>query len=176
MDLVQMLANAVNNVTAVGIQLIIAMGAVGGLIMLVLHFGNIASRARRGQVQDGPGKIMLIILICGCVIALHQVMNATSRQMALGDVTFGAIAYVSEGKYGPAAVAINAGLTLLQWIGVIYAYQGLLRLRRSTKDGHTGLSAGDDVASGAKRIIIGTLLAVNPRVLDALQNTINFHW
>ncbi|EKN6179212.1 TraQ, partial [Yersinia enterocolitica] len=52
MDLVQMLANAVNNVTAVGIQLIIAMGAVGGLVMLVMHFGNIASRARRGQVQD----------------------------------------------------------------------------------------------------------------------------
>ena len=176
MDLVQMLANAVNNVTAVGIQLVLALGAVGGRVMLALHFGNIASKARRGQVQDGAGKILSVVLVCGCIIALHQVMNATSQQMALGNVTFGAIAYVSEGKYGPAAVAINAGLTLLQWVGVIYALQGLLRLRRSQKDGHTGLSAGEDVSSGVKRIIVGTMLAVSPRVLDALQNTLNIHW
>jgi len=49
-------------------------------------------------------------------------------------------------------------------------------LRRSQKDGHTGLSAGEDVSSGVKRIIVGTMLAVSPRVLDALQNTLNIHW
>jgi hypothetical protein len=171
-----MLANAVNNVTAVGIQLVLALGLIVGIVMLLSHFGSIAGKARRGQVQDSGGKILTGILLCGCVIALHSVMNATSHQMALGDVTFGAIAYVSEGKYGPAAVAINAGLTLLQWVGVIYAYQGLLRLRRAQQDGHTGLSSGEDVSSGAKRLIIGTLLATNPRVLDAIQNTLNIHW
>jgi hypothetical protein len=176
MDLVQMLANAVNNVSAVGIKLILALALVGGLVMLMSHFGNIASRARRGQVQDGAGKILVVMLICCCVISLHSVMNATSNQMALGDVTFEAISYVSEGQYGPAAVAINAGLTLLQWVGVIYCYMGLLRIRRSQKDGHTGLSAGDDVMKGAKQLIVGTMLAVNPQVLAALQNTLNIHW
>ncbi|MDE9528374.1 conjugal transfer protein TraQ, partial [Xenorhabdus bovienii] len=69
-----------------------------------------------------------------------------------------------------------AVLTLLQWVGIIYAYQGLLRLRRSLKDGHTSLSAGDDVYSGITRVIIGTMLAVNPRLIDTIQNTIKFHW
>ncbi len=161
MDLVQMLANAVNNVTDVGIRLVLAIGLVGGLVMMAMHLSSIAGKARRGQVQDGAGKIVTVVVMCGATIALHQVMNATSNQMALGSVTFGAIAYVSEGKYGPAATAINATLTLLQLVGVIYALQGLLRLRRSQKDGHTGLSAGDDVVSGAKRLIIGTMLVIS---------------
>ncbi|PQQ37246.1 TraQ [Photorhabdus luminescens] len=176
MDLVQMIANAINNLSQVGIQLILALGAIVGLTILIGHFSNIASRARRGQLQDGPGKIVGVILLCGCLIALHNVMSATSNQMALGDITFGAIAYVSEGKYGPAAVAINAILTLLQWVGTIYAYQGLLRLRRSQKDGHTGLSAGNDISSGIKRLVIGAMLASNPQLINAIQNTIKIHW
>ncbi|PHM37630.1 hypothetical protein Xmau_03848 [Xenorhabdus mauleonii] len=176
MDLVQIIANAINNISQAGIKLMLILGVMSGLIILMGHFANIASRARRGQLQDGPGKIVGVILIGGCLITLHSVMNATSNQMALGDITFGAIAYVSEGKYGPAAVAINAVLTLLQWVGVIYAYQGGLRLRRSLKDGHTSLSAGDDVYSGITRLIIGALLAANPRLIDLIQNTIKLHW
>ncbi len=38
MDLVQMLANAVNNVTDVGIRLVLAIGLVGGLVMMAMHF------------------------------------------------------------------------------------------------------------------------------------------
>ncbi|WP_426575582.1 conjugal transfer protein TraQ (plasmid) [Xenorhabdus stockiae] len=176
MDLIQMIANAINSITQVGIELILSLSAITGLIMLIGHFSSIANKSKRGQLQDSTGKIIGVILICVCLITLHSIMNATSNQMALGDVTFGAIAYVSEGKFGPAAVAINAILTLLQWIGVIYVYQGLLRFRRSQKDGHTGLSAGDDISSGIKRLTIGTMLACNPRLIDVIQNTIKFHW
>ncbi|PVK29579.1 TraQ [Salmonella enterica subsp. enterica serovar Give] len=71
---------------------------------------------------------------------------------------------------------VNAGLTALQSIGWIFALNGLLRLRRSQKDGHTGLTRGDDISSGIKRFICGVLLVCNPSVLSALQNTINIHW
>ncbi|ECJ2318352.1 hypothetical protein FNH64_19585 [Salmonella enterica subsp. diarizonae] len=81
-----------------------------------------------------------------------------------------------EARYGPAAVAVNAGLTVLQTVGWVYVLNGLLRLRRSQKDGHTGLTRGDDISSGIKRFICGVLLICNPAVLNALQNTINIHW
>lgn len=176
MDLVQMLARAFNNIAAVGIKLVLALALLGGIVGLIMHFGNVASRARRGQVQDGPGKIITVILLCGMLFSLHSVMTASSHQLGLGDVTFGAIAYVSEGRYGPSALAINAVLTFLQLVGVCYALSGLTRFKRALKDGQTSLSAGDDVASGAKKLIAGTLLACNPQVLDALQNTIGLHW
>lgn len=176
MDLIQMLANAANNIASAGIELLLVLGSVGGLALLVFYFGNLASQAKRGQVKDGAGKFVAVILLCCCLITLHSVMNATSHQLALGDVTFGAITYVSEGTYGPGAVAINAGLTLLQALGACYALTGVSRLRRSLKDGHTGLSAGDDISGGVKRLICGVMLACNPQLLTALQNTLHIHW
>ena len=176
MDLVQMLANAVQNVTAVGIRLVLALSLVGGIVGLMTHFGRFFGRARRGQMQEGPGKILTVVLLCGAVMSLHSVMTATSHQMGLGEVTFGAIAYVSEGQYGPAAVAVNAVLTLLQLVGVSFALGGLLRFVRASKDGHTALSAGDDVTTGAKKLIAGVMLACNPQLLDAVQNTLKIHW
>lgn len=176
MDLVQMLANAANNIASAGTDLVLTLSGVGGLALLVFYFSNVASQARRGQVKDGAGKFVAVILMCCCLITLHSVMNSASHQMALGDVTFGAITYLSEGKYGPAAVAVNACLTLLQALGACFALSGLGRLRRSLKDGHTGLSAGEDISGGVKRLICGVMLACNPQLLDALQNTLNIHW
>lgn len=176
MDLIQLFANAVNNVTAVGIKLVIALGSIGGLVMLMFYLGNVAHKNKRGQHIDGPGKFWAIILLCCCVISLTNVMNKTAHQMGLNDVQFGAIAYVSQAKYGEAAIAANAALTLCQLIGAAFALKGLSRLRRSLKDGHTGLSAGEDISSGVKHLICGVLLIDGPQVLDILQNTLQVHW
>ncbi|EDZ4533292.1 conjugal transfer protein TraQ [Salmonella enterica] len=138
--------------------------------------GRQAGRTRRGQRTDSGGTFLAVLLLTCCIISLESVVNAGSNQFALGAVTFDAISYVPEARYGPAAVAVNAGLTALQSIGWIFALNGLLRLRRSQKDGHTGLTRGDDISSGIKRFICGVLLVCNPSVLSALQNTINIHW
>ncbi|EBV4847398.1 TPA: conjugal transfer protein TraQ [Salmonella enterica] len=176
MDFVQMLANAANNLSAISTQLILAIAGVGGIALIILYLSGQAGRTRRGQQTDSAGTFFAVLLLGCCIISIQSVVNAGSNQFALGAVTFDAISYVPEARYGPAAVAVNAGLTVLQTVGWVYVLNGLLRLRRSQKDGHTGLTRGDDISSGIKRFICGVLLICNPAVLNALQNTINIHW
>ncbi|EGN1342977.1 conjugal transfer protein TraQ [Salmonella enterica] len=176
MDFVQMLANAANNLSAISTQLILAIAGVGGIGLIILYLSGQAGRTRRGQQTDSAGTFLAVLLLGCCIISIQSVVNAGSNQFALGAVTYDAISYVPEARYGPAAVAVNAGLTVLQTVGWVYVLNGLLRLRRSQKDGHTGLTRGDDISSGIKRFICGVLLICNPAVLNALQNTINIHW
>lgn len=176
MDFVQMLANAANNLSAISTQLVLAIAGVGGIALIILYLAGQAGRTRRGQQTDSAGTFLAVLLLGCCIISIQSVVNAGSNQFALGAVTYDAISYVPEARYGPAAVAVNAGLTVLQTVGWVYVLNGLLRLRRSQKDGHTGLTRGDDISSGIKRFICGVLLICNPAVLNALQNTINIHW
>lgn len=176
MDFAQMLANAANNLSAISTQLVLAIAGVGGIALIILYLSGQAGRTRRGQQTDSAGTFLAVLLLGCCIISIQSVVNAGSNQFALGAVTYDAISYVPEARYGPAAVAVNAGLTVLQTVGWVYVLNGLLRLRRSQKDGHTGLTRGDDISSGIKRFICGVLLICNPAVLNALQNTINFHW
>lgn len=176
MDFVQMLANAANNLSAISTQLVLAIAGVGGTALIILYLSGQAGRTRRGQQTDSAGTFLAVLLLGCCIISIQSVVNAGSNQFALGAVTYDAISYVPEARYGPAAVAVNAGLTVLQTVGWVYVLNGLLRLRRSQKDGHTGLTRGDDISSGIKRFICGVLLICNPAVLNALQNTINIHW
>ncbi|HGF8654936.1 TPA: conjugal transfer protein TraQ [Salmonella enterica subsp. enterica] len=176
MDFVQMLANAANNLSAISTQLVLAIAGVGGIALIILYLSGQAGRTRRGQQTDSAGTFLAVLLLGCCIISIQSVVNAGSNQFALGEVTYDAISYVPEARYGPAAVAVNAGLTVLQTVGWVYVLNGLLRLRRSQKDGHTGLTRGDDISSGIKRFICGVLLICNPAVLNALQNTINIHW
>ncbi|ECO3308324.1 TraQ [Salmonella enterica subsp. enterica] len=176
MDFVQMLANAANNLSAISTQLVLAIAGVGGIALIILYLSEQAGRTRRGQQTDSAGTFLAVLLLGCCIISIQSVVNAGSNQFALGAVTYDAISYVPEARYGPAAVAVNAGLTVLQTVGWVYVLNGLLRLRRSQKDGHTGLTRGDDISSGIKRFICGVLLICNPAVLNALQNTINIHW
>ncbi|EPO6253738.1 conjugal transfer protein TraQ [Salmonella enterica subsp. enterica serovar Bareilly] len=176
MDFVQMLANAANNLSAISTQLVLAIAGVGGIALIILYLSGQAGRTRRGQQTDSAGTFLAVLLLGCCIISIQSVVNAGSNQFALGAITYDAISYVPEARYGPAAVAVNAGLTVLQTVGWVYVLNGLLRLRRSQKDGHTGLTRGDDISSGIKRFICGVLLICNPAVLNALQNTINIHW
>ncbi|EBL6617580.1 conjugal transfer protein TraQ [Salmonella enterica] len=176
MDFVQMLANAANNLSAISTQLVLAIAGVGGIALIIQYLSGQAGRTRRGQQTDSAGTFLAVLLLGCCIISIQSVVNAGSNQFALGAVTYDAISYVPEARYGPAAVAVNAGLTVLQTVGWVYVLNGLLRLRRSQKDGHTGLTRGDDISSGIKRFICGVLLICNPAVLNALQNTINIHW
>lgn len=176
MDLIQLFANAVNNVTAAGIKLVIALGSVGGLAMMALYLGNVAHKNKRGQHIDGPAKFWATIMLCCCIISLVNVINKGAHQMGLNDVQFGAIAYVSPAKYGESAIAFNAALTLCQLIGIAYVLKGLSRLRRSLKDGHTGLSAGEDISNGVKHFFCGVILVDGTNFLDILQNTLQIHW
>lgn len=176
MDFVQMLADAANNLSAISTQLVLAIAGVGGIALIILYLSGQAGRTRRGQQTDSAGTFLAVLLLGCCIISIQNVVNAGSNQFALGAVTYDAISYVPEARYGPAAVAVNAGLTVLQTVGWVYVLNGLLRLRRSQKDGHTGLTRGDDISSGIKRFICGVLLICNPAVLNALQNTINIHW
>lgn len=176
MDFVQMLANVANNLSAISTQLVMAIACVGGIALIILYLSGQAGRTRRGQQTDSAGTFLAVLLLGCCIISIQSIVNAGSNQFALGAVTYDAISYVPEDKYGPAAVAVNAGLTVLQTVGWVYVLNGLLRLRRSQKDGHTGLTRGDDISSGIKRFICGVLLICNPAVLNAIQNTINIHW
>nr|UVN18245.1 hypothetical protein pPsy0462b_00100 [Pseudomonas syringae] len=55
-------------------------------------------------------------------------------------------------------------------LGVWFALQGMLSWKRSFKDGHTGLSASQDVSSGTLKFILGVFCVCSPYLLSALQS------
>ncbi|AHK22096.1 conjugal transfer protein TraQ (plasmid) [Yersinia similis] len=176
-DLIQMLVNLANNLTQSGIKFIMALALIMGIVSAILYLVRVTRPKNHMTGSDTSlGKIVAFLILCGGLIALKQMMNATAHQLGFGDVTFDAITYASTAKYGAAAEAINAVLTLLQVVGAIYFYQGVQRIKRSLIDGHTGLSAGEDVSTGVVKALIGILLLCNPYFLSALQNTVKIAW
>ena len=176
MDLLQMLVNVASDINQAGVNLVITLagvtGVLGAMVYLMKHARPQTHRGTDGQ----GGKLIAAILLCSCLVALKQVMNASAHQLGFGDVSFDAVAYVSTSTFGEGADAVNAVLTLVRLYGAVCFFRGLLRIRRALMDGHTGLSASDDVTAGINKVLLGTLLTCVTELLDAIQNTLQIHF
>lgn len=172
LDGIQMLSNLASGLQSTFISLALTLGSLCG----VLGAGGFLARqswlARKapGQSTSG-GAVVAWILLCGCLVGLDQIIGAGARQVGW-QVSFDAISYVDQGTFGQGAVAANALLSLLRMIGVWFVLSGVLMWRRSRKDGHSGLTAGNDVSNGTVKFIIGVMFVCNPYLLDALQKTL----
>ncbi|MFO6428311.1 conjugal transfer protein TraQ [Escherichia coli] len=131
---------------------VLAIASVGGIAIVILYLSGVAAAARRCAAPDSGGTFLAVLLLACCVIALESVVNAGGNQLGFGSVSFDEIAYVPEARYGPAAVAVNAGLTALRTLGWCFVLNGLLQYRRSQKDGHTGLSGETTSGPGPKSL------------------------
>ncbi|WP_342656089.1 conjugal transfer protein TraQ (plasmid) [Pantoea sp. RSPAM1] len=174
-DAIQMLANLASGLHSAFIALALTLGSLFG----VLGAGGFLARqswlARKAPGQSASGgDVLAWILLCCCLVGLDQLIGAGARQVGW-QVSFDAISYVDQGTFGQGAVAANALLTLLSMIGVWFALSGVLQIRRSKKDGHTGLTAGNDVNQGVIKFIIGVMFVCNPYLLDAIQKTLGLH-
>ncbi|MDY7563410.1 MULTISPECIES: conjugal transfer protein TraQ [unclassified Pseudomonas] len=172
-DAIQMLVNLSGNLNSVFVKLGFTLGtlfAVVGAVTYLVHHAS-TSRKAPGQSQ-GSGKVIAWILLCGGLAGLDQMIQAGARQLGWQGATFDAISYVDVGTFGVAADAANAVLTLVRMLGVFFALQGMLTWRRSLKDGHTGLSASQDVSTGTLKFVLGVFCVCNPYLLDALQKSL----
>lgn len=171
-DAITALVNLSRGLHNSGIALVIALGVLCGVFGAIHVLSTESRLARQVPGHNGAAKVYVALLVCGMLTALTQVINATAREFGSSGTTFDQIAYISDASFGVAAQAANAMLTLVQTLGVVYALMGILCFRRAMKDGHTGLSAGEDVSSGFVRLIVGVLAACNPWLLDALQHSL----
>ncbi|WP_330113620.1 conjugal transfer protein TraQ (plasmid) [Serratia marcescens] len=172
-DAIQLLVNLAHNVqgafTRLGFTLAMLFAVVGAITFLAHHAS--ASRKSPGQAAGG-GKVIAWLLLCGGLAGLDQMIGAAARQVGWQGAIFDAISYVDVGTFGVAADAANAMLTLIRVFGVYIALQGMLTWRRSLKDGHTGLSASQDVSTGSLKFTLGIMMVCSPYLLDALQNSL----
>ncbi|MEN3262519.1 conjugal transfer protein TraQ [Sodalis endosymbiont of Spalangia cameroni] len=172
-DALTLLVNVAHNVqgafTRLGFALALLCGVVGAVSYLVHH----ASLARKAHVAGaGGGRVVAWLLLCGGLAGLDQMMGAAARQFGWQGATFEAISYVDVGSFGVAAEAANALLSLIRVFGIYVALQGMLRWRRSLRDGHTGLSASEDVSTGTLKFTLGVMMVCIPYLLDALRRTL----
>jgi hypothetical protein len=172
LDGITMLSNLASGLQSSFITLALTLGSLFG----VLGAGGFLVRqswlARKAPGQSASGgAVVACLLLSGCLVGLDQLIGAGARQVGW-QVSFDAISYVDQGTFGQGAVAANALLSLLRMVGVWFALAGMMLWRRSRKDGHSGLTAGDDVNKGTVRFILGVLLICNPYLLDALQKTL----
>ncbi|EPW3925079.1 TPA: conjugal transfer protein TraQ [Enterobacter hormaechei subsp. steigerwaltii] len=174
MDAIQILVHVADNLKTSGIRLILALGLFFGALGCLATLISVIKRSRSGKPANGM-KALASFCLGGALIALQQMMNKAAHTLSFGDVSLDAIAYAPE-SMGQAKLAIDAVLTLLRAVGFLFFYMGLQRMKRSLVDGHTGLSAREDVSSGAVIAIAGILLACNPQLLDALQKTLGLTW
>lgn len=172
LDGITMLSNLASGLLSAGINLALTLGILFGVAGTAGFLARQSWLARKAPGQSASGGAMVAwVLLCGCLVGLDQLIGAGARQVGW-QVSFDAISYVDQGTFGQGAVAANALLTILRMIGVWFALVGVMLWRRSRKDGHSGLTAGDDVNKGTVKFIIGVLLICNPYLLDALQKTI----
>lgn len=172
LDGITMLSNLASGLQSAAIKLAFTLGilfAVAGAVGYLARQSWL-HRKSPGQAASG-GSVVAWILLCGGLAGLDQLITAAGQQLGW-QVSFDAISYVSEGTFGQGAVAANALLTLLRMAGVWFCLSGGMLWRRSHKDGHTGLSAGNDVNSGTVKFVIGIMMVCNPYLLDAIQNSL----
>ena len=174
MDALQILINVATQLESSWVHLVLALSVMAGLGGVVFTLLSQARHVRAGRAP-GPGKIIMAICLGGALISLEQMMNKAAHTLSFGDVSFDAIAY-APASLGEAAQGINAVLTLLRGFGVGLFFIGVLRARRSLVDGHTGLSAREDVGTGVVMATVGILCICCPEFLTALMNTFQLSW
>ncbi|WP_455865295.1 conjugal transfer protein TraQ [Pantoea agglomerans] len=175
LDGITMLSNLASGLLSAGINLALTLGILSGVAGAAGFLARQSWLARKSPGQSASGgAVVAWILLCSCLVGLDQLIGAGARQVGW-QVSFDAISYVDTGTFGQGAVAANALLTLLRMLGVWFVLSGVMLWRRSHKDGHSGLTAGNDVNSGTVKFIIGVLLICNPYLLDALQKTLGLH-
>lgn len=175
LDGITMLSNLASGLLSAGIKLALTLGVLCAVLGASGYLARQSWLARKapGQAANG-GSVVAMILLCGCLAGLDQLIGAAGRQLGW-QTSFDAISYVDTGTFGQGAVAANALLTLLRMAGVWFALSGVLLWRRSRKDGHSGLTAGNDVNSGTVKFIIGIMMICNPYLLDAIQKSVGLH-
>ncbi|KPX50410.1 hypothetical protein ALO68_200223 [Pseudomonas syringae pv. helianthi] len=172
-DAIQMLVNLSHNLLSSIVNLAFTLGGLLGVTGAVTYLATHASAARKAPGQaEGGGKVIAVLLLCGGLVGLDQMIGAAARQLGWQGATFDAISYVDVGTFGVAADAANAVLSLVRMLGVWFALQGMLSWKRSFKDGHTGLSASQDVSSGTLKFVLGVFCVCSPYLLSALQKTL----
>jgi len=172
-DAIQILVNLANNVQGAFTNLAFTLGSLFAVIGAITYLGRQAYIARKAPGQaGGMGKTIATLLLCGGLAGLDQMIAAGARQLGWQGATFDAISYVDVGTFGAAAEAANAVLTLVRTAGVFYALQGMLTWRRSLKDGHTGLSASQDVSTGTLKFVLGIFMVCIPYLLEALKKSL----
>lgn len=170
-DGVQLLVTFAHGLLGAFIDLMFTLGTMFAVIGATIYLANQSAANKAPGHSQGVGKPIAWLLLCGSLAGLDQVISAGARQLGWQGASFEAISYVDVGTFGVAADGVNAVLTLIRMLGVMFALQGVLSWRRSLKEGHTGLSAGDDVAKGTIKFIIGVMCVCNPYLLDALQKS-----
>ncbi|HBK4731496.1 TPA: conjugal transfer protein TraQ [Klebsiella michiganensis] len=175
MDAVQALVKFASGLHASIFNLVWAMAT---LLAIIGSATFLTAQVRQARLPHGSGggKIVAWILLCAGLVGLQQMISAGAAQMGWNSVSFDAVAYVSTASFGASAEAANAVLTLVRALGGVFCLNGWLLFRRSLKDGHTGLTAGQDVAGGWVRFICGVLMICNPYLLDALQSSLGLAW
>lgn len=174
-DAIQILVNLSNNILGSFVSLAFTLGGLFAVVGAATYIASNASAMRKapGQAQ-GPGKVIAVLLLCGGLAGLDQMIGAAARQLGWQGATFDAISYVDVGTFGVGADAANAVLTLVRMLGVFFCLQGMLSWKRSLKDGHSGLTASQDVSSGALKFTLGVLMVCSPYLLDALKKSLGF--
>lgn len=172
LDGITMLSNLASGLLSAGINLALTLGILFAVLGASGYLARQSWLARKvpGQTASA-GSTVAWILLCGCLAGLDQLIGAAARQVGW-QVSFDAISYVDTGTFGQGAVAANALLTLLRMIGVWFALAGVRLWMRSRKDGHTDLTAGNDMNSGTTKFAIGIAMICNPYLLDALRKTL----
>ncbi|MBU9819663.1 conjugal transfer protein TraQ [Rahnella sp. BCC 1045] len=172
LDGITLLVNLASGLQGAATGLAFTLGIFLAVVGAVGYLARQSWLARKspGQAASG-GSVVAMILLCGGLAGLEQLIDAAGKQLGW-QVSFDAISYVSVGTFGQGAVAANALLTLLRMVGVWFCLTGVMLWRRSRKDGHTGLSAGNDVSSGTVKFIIGVMMVCSPYLLDAIEKSL----
>ncbi len=175
-DAIQMLVYFASNLQSALTSLAFTFGGFFAVTGAMFYLASNAGSSRKAPGHsNGAGKVIVVLLLCGGLAGLDQMIGAAARQFGWQGATFDAISYVDVGTFGVAADAANAVLSLVRMLGVWFCLMGMLAWKRSLKDGHSGLTASQDVSTGTLKFVLGVFCVCSPYLLTALQNSLGLH-
>ncbi len=111
-DAIQMLVNLSHNLLTSLVNFAFTLGSLFAVTGAVSYLATHASAARKAPgPAEGGGKVIAVLLLCGGLAGLDQMIGAAARQFGWQGATFDAISYVDVGTFGVAADAANAVLS-----------------------------------------------------------------
>jgi hypothetical protein len=155
--------------------LLFALAALIGTIYAIsVLWKLVQSNSLPGTPPVSNGEVFAVLVIAAFMLNMSGFLGKVSSSLGMGTISYGAIDYPGAASFGQLAPAVNAVLTLAAMGGGLFAFKGILLLKRASSGGG---QAGDDTVWSAATHLIGGVLLINiVQLVDALRQSTGGLW
>lgn len=172
-DLAAMLIAFTDNITSSAWNLMWAVGALVGVVLLGVIISRFASANSGvpGANHVGLFEVFGLAIVSVFLFNFAVALNTIVQTGGLENATFGVVSYSGAEGMGELTAVVNAALTLATIAGGVFSFKGWIGLLKAFKP-----NGGDHIYSSVTHILFGGLLVVIPQIIDRFSASLGLAW